>query len=139
MSYFEEETRIFGNRIPHEEYVPIVNNLKKIYRRPFVKKDMSTHGDIWQNLRVPFRWAEMDKLNMDEEGEILVFFDAGKSSRLYESSFSCLSEYLKSRDLDDIYPPLYAFNRSMSFLYCDIGEYPGARPIRLMVAFKEGK
>jgi len=92
---------------------------------------MSTHGSICFNLKkeVQITWVLLDDIQTLSECYLYIEYGR-KNSQLYKTNFSKFKEYLLTRE-DGLYPPMYAFNMSMTLCICYNSEDSLSRPIKV--------
>ena len=126
----DQFSNIFGKKLSHDEMKLVTNLFKKVFRKQFVRKKISTHGSIWSNFKGSVNWIRLDELNK-LDSERYIYVEIRKNSKLYISKISDFKEYLLSRN-DGIYPAIYLFDKDMTECICDYGENASLRPIILM-------
>ena len=125
----------FGVELKQSEKDDLVSKFKAKFRRKFIKKDITTHGTIYNHFKYDVSWVELDEIELDSE-ERLIYVEIRKRSKLYLSNFPAFKKYLLTRG-DGYYPAIYIFDRSLSGCLCENGERAALRPITLMHVIAE--
>lgn len=125
-------SNLFGSEISPDDMKLLIKDFKNVFRKQFVRKDISTHGPIYHNFKGSVNWIGLDEINKLDLDKCYVYVERRKNSKLYISSILNFKEYLLSRT-DGIYPAIYLFDKDMTKCICDNGENGSLRPIVLMI------
>ena len=71
---FSTYTHFFGTNIEHDKAIEIRKVIIHTFRKPFIKKDMKTHGPLWNQYIAPKGAIDITNLDTDKniQGYVLV-------------------------------------------------------------------
>jgi hypothetical protein len=126
---FSTYSHFFGINIKRNKAIEIRKAIIHNFRKPFIKKDIKTHGPLWSQYIAPQGAIDINNLDIDKNISGYVLIDGkGNNLHLFLSSLEKFLSYLENRN-DGIFPPIYFVNKDFTFCLAENGERGSMRPI----------
>lgn len=126
---FSTYTHFFGTNIEHDKAIEIRKVIIHTFRKPFIKKDIKTHGPLWNQYIAPKGAIDITNLDTDKNIQGYVLVDGkGKNMYLFLSSLKNFLSYLENRN-DGLFPAIYFVNKDFTFCLGENGERGTMQPI----------
>jgi len=127
----------FGSAIEQGKALEIKKNIIAKFRRPYVKKDMNTHGPLWSQYYSPQGIITSSDINPEVNVPGYIYAESkAKEAFVFKTTLNDFIKYLESRE-DGLYPAVYFVNDSFTFCLCENGERGSMKPIYLYKAGDE--
>lgn len=127
----------FGAAIEDGNAMKIRNNIFDLFRNPYVKKDMSTHGPLWNQYVSPDGIMITGDIHFDENILGYVFVDGKKKEmRVFSSTLRQFFDYLENRE-DGLFPAVYFIDENYTFCLGENGERGSMKPIYIYKGLKK--
>ncbi|MWP61198.1 hypothetical protein [Gilliamella sp. Pas-s25] len=133
---FSTYTKFFDIEIENNKAVEIRKAIIHNFRKPFIKKDMQTHGPLWNQYMAPQGAMDIRHLDIDINIQGYILVDGkGKNMQLYLSSLKNFLSYLENRR-DGLFPATYFVNKDFTFCLGENGERGTMKPIYVYKGIK---
>lgn len=119
----------FGTALENNKAINIRNEIFALFRKPFVKKDITTHGSLWLQYASPDGIITACDINIDKNIQGYVFVEGKKKEmRVFLSTLKQVFDYLESRE-DGLFPAIYFVDEKLTFCFGENGERGSMKPI----------
>lgn len=119
----------FGTAIEYNKAMKIRNEIYDLFRKSYVKKDMTTHGSLWNQYISPGGIIATCDIHIDKNIQGYVFVEGKKKGmQVFLSTLKQFLDYLESRE-DGLFPAIYFIDKKFTFCLGENGERGSMKPI----------
>ncbi|BDR57665.1 hypothetical protein XA3_01060 [Xylocopilactobacillus apicola] len=102
-------------------------NILASFRKPFIKKDITTNGPLWNPQRI-------NEIILDKNTQGYIFVD-GQDIYIFHTSWEKFANYLQYRQ-DGIYPAVYFIDENFTSCFGENGERGSMKPVYIYIGLK---
>jgi len=117
--------------VEQKEAMSIRKDIIHMFRKPYLKHDMTTHGPLWNQYSFPQETITICDLELEQDSSGYIYVEGkGKNFYVFSSTLSTFIQYLQSRE-DGLFPAIYFVDREYTMCLCENGERGSMKPVYL--------
>ncbi len=121
----------FGDPVEPNDATSIRKDIINAFRKPYLKKDMTTHGSLWNQYSFPQGTITVDHIALDNDISGYMYVEGkGKDEVIFLATLSQFIDYLNGRE-DGLFPAVYFVDRECTMCLCENGERGAMKPVYL--------
>lgn len=134
--FFQDLTDFFGIDTLDKNVVEFKKNILASFRKPFIKKDITTHGPLWNQYVAPNGIVDINEIILDKNTQGYIFVDGqGKDIYIFHTSWEKFANYLQYRR-DGLYPAIYFIDENFTSCFGENGERGSMKPVYIYIGLK---
>lgn len=124
-------TNEFENRLSADQSRTVKKRIFDAFRNPFNRRDITTHGQLWNQYASPQGTAYLQDIALDDHlpGFILI---EKKNADLFSATFGDFKQMLECSE-DGLYPATYFVDEQMMLCLGENGERGTMKPIYIYI------